>query len=44
MSQESDTRELWLAIRQALLIALAAIEKHLGLPRTKEPKRKKGEQ
>jgi hypothetical protein len=33
-------RTLWLAIRQALLIVLGAIEEYLGLERTKEPKHK----
>ena len=32
----SDSRELWLAIRQALLMIVDAIERQLGLPRTSE--------
>ena len=35
-------RTFFLAIRQAILIALGAVEDYLGLPRTKEPKRKNG--
>ena len=35
-----DSRTLWLGMRQALLIALGAIEDFLGLERTKEPKHK----
>jgi len=34
-------RTLWLALRQALIIALGAIENYLGLERTKPPKRSK---
>jgi hypothetical protein len=36
-------RILWLAIRQALLIALGAIEEFLGLERTRIPKHKREE-
>lgn len=40
MSSEAkgNTRLLLLGIRQALLIALGAIEKYLGLPRSVVPK------
>jgi hypothetical protein len=31
-------RALWLCLRQALLIALAAVENYLGLERSKQPK------
>lgn len=36
-------RVLWLAIRQAVLICLGAIETYLGLDRTVVPKRKRDE-
>lgn len=36
-------RALWLAIRQAVLICLGAIETYLGLDRTVVPKRKRDE-
>lgn len=36
-------RILWLAIRQAMLICLGAIETYLGLDRTVVPKRKRDE-
>lgn len=36
-------RVLWLAIRQAMLICLGAIETYLGLDRTVVPKRKRDE-
>ncbi len=34
-------RFLWLAIRQALLIILGAVEDYLGLPRTRIPKHRR---
>ena len=38
----TDTeRILWVAIRQALIIALGAIEQFLGLPRSIEPRHKR---
>ena len=36
-------RTLWLGIRQALLIALGAIEEALGLERSRQPKHKREE-
>lgn len=36
-------RVLWLAIRQAVLICLGAIETYLGIDRTVVPKRKRDE-
>ena len=32
----TDSRELWLAVRQALLMIVDAIERSLGMPRTSE--------
>ena len=34
-------RALWMAIRQALIIALGAIEEYLGLQRSIVPRRKR---
>ena len=36
-----DMRVLWLGIRQALIIALGAIDVYLGIVRTVTPKRKR---
>jgi hypothetical protein len=36
-----DTRYLLLALRQALIIALGALESYLDMPRSIEPKRKR---
>jgi len=38
---DSQTRTLWMAIRQALIIALGAIEDYLGLERSIVPRRKR---
>jgi hypothetical protein len=32
----SDSRELWIAVRQALLMIVDAIERELGMARTSE--------
>ena len=37
---DEKQRVLWLAIRQAVLIVLGALDTYLGLPRTVEPKRR----
>lgn len=37
---EAKNKALWLAIRQALLIVLGAIEDFLGMERTRQPKHK----
>jgi len=34
---------LWMAIRQALIIVLGAIEEYLGMERSIVPRRKRGE-
>jgi hypothetical protein len=36
-----NKRRLWESIRQALIIALGAIEEYLGLPRSIVPRRKR---
>jgi len=38
---DDSSRVLWLAVRQALLIVLGAVETYLGLERTVIPKRKR---
>ena len=40
-AEDPDNRKLWLAIRQALLIVLGAIEDLLGLKRSVIPKHEK---
>jgi len=37
---DPKTRVLLLAVRQALLIVLGALENHLGIPRSVEPRRR----
>ncbi len=41
--QDPDNRKFWLAVRQALLIILGAVEDLLGKRRSVEPKHKKKE-
>ena len=41
MATPDPTRNLWLAIRQALIIVLGAIEEYLGLERSIVPKHKR---
>ena len=36
-----DTRNLWMAIRQAIIIILGAIEEYLGLPKSITAKHKR---
>lgn len=41
MKRDEKTRQLLISVRQALLIALGALEDYLGLPRTVVPKHKR---
>ena len=41
MIDKLDEKKLWMAVRQALLIVLGAIEEHLDMERSVVPKRKK---
>ena len=36
-----ESRNLWMAIRQAIIIILGAIEEYLGMPRSIVPKHKR---
>lgn len=42
-TKAGDTRALLLAVRQALIIALGAVEDYAGMPRSIEPKHKRRE-
>ena len=42
-SKVGDTRALMLGVRQALIIALGALEDYAGMPRSIEPKHKRQE-